>query len=550
LGRDNILSILTHDVDRPGIHCAAGVHGSPIDLSRSTLLSIARSTGHLFRRLGVKHGDRIATLLPTGHALLQSIFGAWACRAAICVMAPSIETGRSSLSLERLSKMLDIASPRVLVVAPDDEASIRPIADAINAKLLFPADLLASAGELDLDLGIEPNEIAFIQFSSGSTGLPKAIVIEHGQVIENIASMQRRQGFGPDDIMVSWMPIHHDFGLVYGLLLPIAAGAKLVLIPTDAFARKPTIWLESLNEWRGTYTAGTPSAINILSRPNYAKRLAGIDLSCLKSLFVGAEPISATGIRDFEETYAGQGLRPGVVHAGYGMAEATLVISARELNGPRRIAWVDKNKFHSSGIAELVPARAAGSMPLLANGQPLDCVNVQIFDAMNHKLADGVQGRIMISGACVTRRYLGVNDSPSENGWFDTGDLGFLLDGEVYVSGRSKDIIIRAGANIHAHEIEEIVLRALPELALRAVAFSVPRSSDLRDEIILGIELRTLPPPDGFQARVREVVTQGLELQLDHIIPMAKGAVPRTTSGKIQRGRARELYREGKLSLA
>jgi acyl-CoA synthetase (AMP-forming)/AMP-acid ligase II len=147
----------------------------------------------------------------------------------------------------------------------------------------------------------------------------------------------------------------------------------------------------------------------------------------------------------------------------------------------------------------------------------------------------------------VTRRYFGSDEDPQPGGWLDTGDLGFVLDGEVYITGRAKDVIIRGGVNVHAHQIEEAALQGMPELAQRAVAFSVPRDSDLRDEIVLGIELRVLSPPADFAAQARRVVARDVGLQIDRVLPLPKGTIPRTTSGKIQRGLARDLFLAGKL---
>ena len=542
----SVLGLLARELDGPGIHCTAGVHGPAEELSRRKLLGLARSAGDMFRQFGVEPGDRIVTLLPTGRALLQTLLGSWVARAAICIVAPSIEAGRSSLALDRLSAMLHVASPKVIVVMPDDHEILRSIALSIGARLLVSEDLPDEA-EPSFHPENAADEIAFVQFTSGSTGLPKAIAIEHGQVTENIASIARRMDYDSTDTLISWMPIHHDFGLVWGLLLPIQLGVRLVLIPTDAFVRNPTVWLASIDKWRGTITAAPPYATGILAKPIFVRRLAHIDLSCLKSILLGAEPISAAGVQEFEETYASHGLRPGIVCPAYGMAEATLGISAREPYGPRRIAWIEKQAFHLDGIAKLVPARSAESMSLLSNGPPLDCFRVRVVNDEGVDNPEGVQGRILVSGPTLARRNLRSDESPASDGWFETGDLGFLLEGEIYISGRSKDILIRGGANVHAHEVEETVLGSFPDLILRSVAFALPRASDLRDEIVVGVELISMPAPEGLEAAVREAIERNLALQIDIVVPLPKGAVPRTTSGKIQRGRSRELYRAGRL---
>ena len=168
-------------------------------------------------------------------------------------------------------------------------------------------------------------------------------------------------------------------------------------------------------------------------------------------------------------------------------------------------------------------------------------------DDEQNVLTDGMQGRIFVSGNDIVRRYFGSDEDPQPDGWLDTGDLGFMLDGEVYVTGRLKDVIIRGGANVHAHEVEDAVVRGMPDLVQRAVAFAVPRAEDLRDEVVVGVEVREAPAPDGFAGTVRRIVAQDVGLQIDQVLVLPKGAIPRTTSGKIQRSHARALFLAGKL---
>jgi len=171
------------------------------------------------------------------------------------------------------------------------------------------------------------------------------------------------------------------------------------------------------------------------------------------------------------------------------------------------------------------------------------------MDADGVQTGEGEQGRIQIAGPCVTRSYFNATEDPQAQGWLDTGDLGFVHQDEVYITGRGKDVIIHNGTNVHAHEIEEAVVRTVGELAQRAVAFSVPRQEDLRDEVVVAVELRKLPAPNTFPADVRSAVLKELGVQVDHVLALPRSAIPRTTSGKVQRGRARELYRAGQLQL-
>ena len=545
-----MLSHLSNDDGSPlpPIRIEAGSHGPASDLPREELHRLACATGAFFRRLGVAAGDRVVTFLPTGRPLLQSIFGAWAAGAVISVLAPAVDGGRSTLSIDVVRSMLTIAEPKVVVLAETDRSALSSLVREIGAHAVFIDDL-PTEGSGDEPHHPRPDEAALIQFTSGSTGVPKGVVVEHGQLVENANSIADRTSFLPSDCFVSWLPIHHDFGFVVGLIMPIVRQARQILIPTETFTRNPLIWPRALSDHRATHTGAPPSGAAIVCRPTFANRCRDLDLTALRALCLGAEPISIGTCRDFEAAFTSQGLAPGVVCTAYGMAEATLGISVGAAGEELRIAHVDRTGFHTRGEIEFVPGDARDALPLVANGRPLPDVRVRILADDGRELAEGRQGRIVVSSPMVTRRYFGSDEDPQPGGWFDTGDLGFLLDGEVYVTGRSKDVIIRNGVNMPAHLIEEAVLRRFPDRIGRAVAFSVPSERDLRDEVVVAVEPRRAGGDQGFATTVRAAVLDELNFAIDRVEVLPKGSIPRTTSGKLQRAEARDLYRRGELAL-
>jgi acyl-CoA synthetase (AMP-forming)/AMP-acid ligase II len=188
-------------------------------------------------------------------------------------------------------------------------------------------------------------------------------------------------------------------------------------------------------------------------------------------------------------------------------------------------------------------------MPLLSNGAPLPSVRVRIVNEAGKTLPEGEQGRIFVSSSMVTKRYFGSDEDPQPGGWFDTGDLGFLLNGEVYVTGRSKDVIIKNGVNMPAHMIEDAVLRTFPDVVTRSVAFSLPSERDLRDDVVVGIELRRQAADDTLPTAIRAAIKTQLDFPVDRVIILPKGSIPLTTSGKLQRSQARDMFRHGELAL-
>ena len=487
------------------------------------------------------------TLLPTGRPLLQAIFGAWHAGGAVCVMAPAVEGELSSLGRERLEAMLDIVRPKVIITADAELRALGAIAGSLAARLLTESDLPADGSAVHSRSPYQTGDVAFIQFTSGSTGLPKAIVIEHGQLSNHLQVLCRHARFVPSDVMVSWLPLHHDMGFVGGLLTPLFSHCALVLIPSERFIGDPKIWLRTISDCRGTLSPAPSFAYKLLSSVVLSRRLPDIDLASWRFAWIGAEPVSPSIVEAFERAYAPRGLKPGTLHPSYGMAEATLGIAIRGCGAPRTTISISRQVLAHDGKAFVVEGGSPEALRLVSNGPALEGMQILVRDDRQAYCPKAMQGRIFLRGNDIVRRYLGSDEDPQPDGWLDTGDLGFMLDGEVYITGRTKDVIIRGGANVHAHEVEEAVVRGMPNVAQRAVAFAVPRADDLRDEVIVGVEVRSGSLPDGFAAAVRHAVAKDLGLQIDRVLVLPKGGIPRTTSGKIQRSQARALFLADKL---
>jgi fatty-acyl-CoA synthase len=545
----SVLDVIGASPDAPGIDLEAGLHGPAEHISPKRLLNLAGLAAEAFRAVGLERGDRIVTLLPSGRPLLQAIFGAWHAGGVICIMASVIESRRSSFGLERLNAMLGIVRPKIIIAAGSDFAALGPIAAVLNARLLMPTDLPSEgAVQVHAPLRNKLDDMAFIQFTSGSTGLPKAIVIEHGQLANHVEVICRNARFTPSDVMVSWLPLHHDMGFVGGLLTPLFARCALALIPVERFVRDPGIWLSTISKRRGTLSPAPSFAYRILSNPFIANHSREINLECWRFAWIGAEPVSLSVIDEFERIYGASGLRRGTLHPSYGMAEATLGIAIRKCGADRRTICISRPILQRHGKVSPVEPSSSEAMPLVSNGPPLEGMQISIRDKNEADVPDGTEGRIFVKGYDIVRRYFGSDEDPQPNGWLDTGDLGIVIDGEVYVTGRAKDVIIRDGVNVHASLVEEAVVRGMPDLTQRAVAFAVPHDEDLRDEVIVCVEVRRAPPSDEFAAAVRHIVNRDVGIKIDRVHALPRGAIPRTTSGKIQRSRARTLFLGGKLT--
>lgn len=472
---------------------------------------------NLLKSRGVRPGDRVALWVSEGENQIAAMFGCWAAGAAFCVLpsfAGRSETERSRL---RVDDIWSVLQPKLLLKAtgadlPEALAGAPDILDLPPLDVDFdisvdPATLLA---------GVDDDDTAFIQFTSGSTGGAKGAVVRFGQLTANLTAIADRVELTETDRMVSWAPLYHDMGLM-AVLLPMSRGADLVLMETDHFVRRSAAWLETISRYRGTVTTAPPTALKLLTR-----RIAkDVDLSSLRYAWIGGEMVFPTVMSAFEEAYAAAGLRKGVLQPTYGMAETVVGISCGHPGEP----WSIAQGFISCG-------------PILPD------MEFRIINEEGAEVTPGQTGFVHVRGPSVMRGYLGLEQS-APDAWFDTGDLGFMENNRLYVTGRVKDVLKRGAESYPATVVEAVAEDALNLKTGRAAAFACPRVDIGREEIVLLVESRNWD--DGLARQVGAAVTRELGLQVDVIRNANGGRLPRTSSGKLMRQKAAALYREGML---
>jgi len=441
------------------------------------------------------------------------------------------------------AKILDILGARegaTLVIDDDGLERLRAAGadEATLARRRWPEPADAPADEVPR----EPSDVAFIQYSSGSTRSPKGVIIRHGQALANLAAIRAGSGLGPDDRTLSWMPLSHDMGLVGFHLAPLFAGAAAqAIMPTSVFARTPLVWLEEATARRST----------ILSSPNFGYRHAlraiarkglpeEVDLSAVRLVMNGAEPISVEVAREFMERLAPAGLRPEAMFPVYGLAEATLAVTF-----PRLGDEIDGLRVARAALApgdEVRVLEAAGEEPSLVTagcGAPLPGMEVRIAGEDGAALPEGRVGAIWMRGESVTEGYLDDAEATAAarraDGWLDTGDLGFVRNGALYVTGRAKDLVIVAGQNLYPHDLEDSLCAALGLDPLRVAAAPVRRDGEAEE---LAVFVQHRGAPEGFAdtaAAVRRHISEAYGVAPGVVAPVAQ--IPRTTSGKVQRAK-------------
>lgn len=482
------------------------------------IVARAQLFAEALRARGIGRGDRVALWLTAGSEQVSAILGCWMVGAAFCVLPSYAGRSNSDRARTRVEEVMSILSPRLLV---QGEQGALPESVTQSLETLSSGSLKDAAGPIgDIGYGFparDPDDLAFIQFTSGSTGGPaKGAEVRFRQLQSNLDALAARIGMSPEDRMVSWAPLYHDMGLM-AVLIALRHGADLVLMETEHFVRRPTSWLEAISTYKGTITTAPPTALKLLTH----RRASDVDLSTLRYGWIGGETVFPVLLKGFADCYASSGLKEFALQPTYGMAETVVGVSCGDPNAP----WLLRHE-------------------LVSCGRPLDGMEVRVVDEDGHPVPEGSTGHVHVRGPSVISGYLGL--PPFETGgWYDTGDVGFMEAGHLFVSGRVKDVLKRGGESFPSHLVEAVAEETLGLLTGRAAAFASFRTDLAKEEIVVLVEAREW---SSDQARaVATAILADLGLQVDVVRAVSGGRLPRTSSGKLMRQMIAALYREGKL---
>jgi fatty-acyl-CoA synthase len=526
----------------------AGAHGPETTIAVSELIADAISLAHRLEALGIGDGDRIAILMPTGPASIVAILASWRAHAAFSMLPWAVGNGGSKIAVHKLCQALDALQPKVVLVTPSS-------ADIIDRSRFPSTRFLVIDCPDDRRLPADasrclPDDIAFIQFTSGSTDAgAKGVVVRHAQLADNIVGIGAKIQVEPMDVMVSWAPLHHDMGLI-ALLLSLYYGLSVVLIPTESFGRRPAIWLEAIDRFRGALSPAPPFAFQLLAKRS-ALRNRSLDLSSWRYAWVGAEPIFPSQLSAFETVYRQAGLRENVLQGTYGLAEAVVIVSNGRAGQPRLTLAIDGVLLRETGQVSPCERTRPGAVEVIGCGSPNRNMEVRIADEAGNGVGEGLRGRILIRGPSVTEGYFGHPDPRPAHEWLDTGDLGFLFEGQIFVIGRTKDLVKRGGVGVAPQEIEWVVEQTLGLRTGRAAAFSYLRPERSKEEIVVLVEDHASRQEDHqLVQRVVSAIVQDVGVQIDLLRFVGLNAIPRTSSGKLRRNETRELFLAGKYDTA
>ncbi|MFB8141680.1 amino acid adenylation domain-containing protein [Streptomyces parvus] len=509
--------------------------GSELTVTLRELLDDSLRVAGGFREAGVAPGTCVPLLADRSEDF-QPLF--WGAVAAGLVPVPLAADARRVLPVwEHLGR------PPLVV-----DASTAPLADELpGGARTLTLDALREGPVLREPAPGGRDDVAFLQFSSGSTGAPKGVEVTHRAVLANLEQIRAASALSADDVVVSWMPYFHDMGLIGTHLAPLAARARQVKIGPLSFAKRPRLWFEVAARHRATVLSAANFALALAVRRVPDDVLARLDLSAVRLLLVGAEPIAPAVWRAFAVKTRPAGLAPAAAQPVYGLAEATLAVTFPPPGEVAEPLVLDRASLSGGVAVDTEPG--VGAVELMDVGRPVDGCAVRIVDDEGDVLGDRRVGHIMVRGPQLARGYHGlpaVSEETFTEGWLRTGDLGFLRDGRLCVTGRHKDVLFLNGRTFHATDLEEVVA-ATPGLSPGAPAVVGSTDPVTGTERVVVFVPWARPPRDAAEVleRVAARVREALFHDDVRVLALPPGAFPRTTSGKLQRRRLRERFEAG-----
>ncbi|MEJ2693242.1 MAG: AMP-binding protein [Candidatus Thiodiazotropha sp.] len=503
---------------------------------------------------GVRAGDRVALMLPTERSYFFSFYGILLAGAVPVPIYPPTRLSQLEEHLRRHGRILQNAGVRLLISFPQAGRAAQLL------KTLVPSlRHVVDWSRLDSAKGASPKaarggeDIAFLQYTSGSTGDPKGVVLSHHNLLANIRAMGQAVEVTPDDVFVSWLPLYHDMGLIGAWLGSLYFGLPLVVMSPLRFLARPSRWLWAIHRHRGTLSASPNFGYEFCLSKVPEEELTGLDLSSWRYAFNGAEPVSATTLRGFAKRFSPYGFNQRALAPVYGLAEAAVGLA---FPPPRRgplIDRINRDRFTLNGEACTAKADDADPLAVLACGRPLPGYQVQVVDRAGRPLPERKEGRLEFQGPSSTRGYFENPEASARlfrQGWLDTGDRAYLAGGDIYITGRIKEVMIRGGRNIYPYELEQLV-GELPGIRKGCVvAFPCNDPTTGSERLVVVAESRERDPTrqEALRRTIRERAGDLLGMPPDEVVVAPPHAVLKTSSGKLRRGAMRALYERGQLA--
>jgi fatty-acyl-CoA synthase len=506
----------------------------------------AHAAAGYFQAAGLKPGDRVAIVLPTCIEFMDAFFGCQTAGLIPVPLYPPVRLGRLEEYYAKTGAMLREVEASAVVC----DRRVRRVFGQVIRRYSPPLGMMAAE---DLCQGppaeaaeVGADTIAMAQFSSGTTKAPKPVGLTHRQILSNVDAILSQVPILQDPPHVpagcSWLPLYHDMGLIGCIFPAMSVPGKLALIPPEAFLSNPSLWLRAISRHHAIVSPAPNFAYALCAERIKDGELEGCDLSGWKLALNGAEPVAPAHLRAFLQRFSRYGLLPEAICPVYGLAEAALAVTFSDSTKPFLTRHFNRDKM-ADGLAEEVSRESDSSMEIVGVGRPLPGFGIQIRSVQGSPLPEGRIGQIWAAGPSLMSGYLNGAPSPLRGGWLDTGDIGFEYGGELYISGRSKDVVILRGRNHSPHDIEQAV-DCIPGVRTGCAA-ALGEQSENGEQLLLFLEYREMR--EDLAEECRRAVLSATGLDPDLVVLLEPGTLPRTSSGKIRRQETLKRFRDGSL---
>jgi fatty-acyl-CoA synthase len=520
-------------------------------ISWAELHDDARAVAAALQARGVRPGDHVALIGPTTRRLVTTIQATWLAGAALVTMPLPMRMGALEQFIAQTRDRILRSHSRVVVIDPDLAAFIQ--AEPGDPPFVTLDELFAAgpgAADAYVRPDSDPDAMAVLQFTSGSTSEPKGVMLTHRAICNNLDGAWAAAELSHDEVVVSWLPLYHDMGLIGLLTIPMSLGCTLVQGAPQDFLARPIRWMEWMARYGGTGTAG-PNFSYALATRALKRTDADLDLSSARVLLNGAEPVDPDTFRGFLEVASRFGMSPSAAFPAFGMAEVCIAGAFPTPGKGLQTDWVDKDALESHRRAEPATPGSAAATELVVLGEPVEGLRISIIDTeTGEECEDRHVGELRITGNSLTSGYYENPEATSElirDGWLHTGDLAYTIDGQLVVCGRIKDVIIVGGRNIYPQDIEKVAGEVEGVRAGNVIAFGAEGRHGAQNIVVVA-EART-DDLAGLRKAITRQVADAIGEPPKEIVLVQPGTVPKTSSGKLQRSACKAQHTAGELAL-
>jgi len=515
------------------------------------LLRGANSYARALSGAGIEPGEVVVLILQHGEDLVYAFWGA-VLHGAIPSIMPFLT---EKLSPERyradLSALISVTKPAAIITYQEFESEVRSaLNEGDSVREVIVTNQVKSQADLNFDslsgFHRKPEDIALLQHSSGTTGLQKGVALSHQAVFNQLDAHGKALNLSENDVIVSWLPLYHDMGLIAGFLLPILSGVHLVLMSPFDWVRAPYKLMQSVSKYRGALSWLPNFAYNFCAQKIRDRHLEGVDLSSWRAVINCSEPVRWESHQAFYEKFKGYGLNLEALQTSYAMAENVFGVTQSKLGSEPTVVEIDRESFVVERVAKS-PVEGRPSMKMMSSGRALENVKLKALDANGNEVADRVIGEIALQSDCMLTGYYNRDDLTQKafaDGWYLTGDYGFIADGELFVSGRKKDMIIVGGKNVYPQDLEALTYEVPGVHAGRSVAFGMFDEEQGTEDVVIIAEIDS---DDAHEQQkiadaIRLHVTRNSAIALRYVKVVDSKWVVKTSSGKTARSANKEKF--------